>query len=107
MPKSDHSNVVVKVHLSLLCLVRHCPHHEQGPLLPRLCPHTFTVQWPPLDTAEITASVVRQNKIMSWWGIKPMTLLSEGIIAYAEPLLKGRRSLYSPTYPCRDGDSNP
>ena len=40
MPTSDNPDVVVEVRRSLLCPVRHCPHHGPGPLLPPLCPHS-------------------------------------------------------------------
>ena len=53
------SHVVVEVHPSLHCLVRHYPHHGQERLLSPLRPHTYTAQLPPLDPPEITTIVVR------------------------------------------------
>ena len=91
--------------------VRHLPHHGPGPLLPPLCSHSYTAQLPPLDHPEATTSVVRLNHFklsMQWRGYKPTTLSSEGICAYAQPLLVCRTTeSLQPTYPCRDGDLNP
>ena len=98
MPTSDNPNVVVEVRRSLLSPVRHCPHHGPGPLLPPLCPHSYTAQLPPLDPPEATTSVVRLNQLkpsMQWRGYKPTTLSSEGICAYAQPLLVERLNLSS------------
>ena len=90
MPTSDNSDVVVEVRRSLLCPLQHRPHHGPGPLLPPLCPHSYTAQLPPLDPPEATTSVVWLNQYkpsMQWRGYKPTTLSSEGICAYAQPLL--------------------
>ena len=78
--------------------VQHLPHHGPGPLLPPLCPHSYTAQLPPLDPPEATTSVVRLNQFkppMQWRGYQPTTLSSEGICAYAQPLLVERLNLSS------------
>ena len=98
MSTSGNPDVAVEVYQSLLCPVRHCPHHGPGPLLPPLCPHSYTAQLPPLDPPEATTSVVRLNKFkpfMQWRGYKPTTLSSEGICAYTQPLLVERLNLSS------------
>ena len=75
-----------------------CPHHGPGPLLPPLCPHSYTAQLPPLDPPEATTSVVRLNQFkppMQWRGYKPTTLSSEGICAYTQPLLVERQLIHA------------
>ena len=78
-PHRINPDVEVEVRRSLHCPVQHCPHHGPGPLLPLLCPHSYTAQLPPLDPPEATTSVVRLSQFkpsMQWQGYKPTTAQS-------------------------------
>ena len=80
---------------TLLCQVQNCPHHWL--LWPPLFPHSYTVQLPPMDPSEATTSLVRLNQIklpLQWRGYNLITLSSEGIRAYAQPLLNERLNLF-------------
>ena len=106
MLTSDSSDEAVEVCRSLLFLVQHCPHCGPGSLLPLLRPLSYTVQMSLLDNNQCRMDESNQAA-HAMVEIQTLNPLITGNLCWHMATASWRTEFFQPTYPCRDGDTNP